>query len=49
MVLEMVRNFSEQLRWEIKINDRTAHSNRRTGKVEGSHARCGNVHHQRRE
>ena len=32
-----------------KLNGRTAHSNVRTGNVEGSHAKCGNVHHQRRE
>ena len=38
-----------QLRSETKINGRTAHSNRRAGKVERSYASRGNVDRQRRE
>jgi len=49
VVLEMVRNIPERLRSETKINRRTEHSNRRTGKIERSIASRGNVRFKRRE
>jgi len=49
MVLEMVQNLPERWRSETNINGRTAHSNRRTEKIKGSNASCGNVYHKRRE
>ena len=44
MVLEMVRNIPQLLRSETKIDRRTEHSNRRTGKIESTIASRGNVH-----